>query len=155
MPISPQNRTLAATRVPPPSPLPVVTAASILKPSLQIKTRPGHENHRKKNHVETRFVASVIYRWSLTIISHRAATFSVNLMSIRRYRWVSLAVLSLSDFTDLKSKVYSSSYSKFQWTSDEVPTSRLRCCLLPSAPSKFYKYVPVQFLFNYRLVFSN
>jgi hypothetical protein len=43
MPISPQNRTLAATRVPPLSPLPVVAATSIPKPFLQIQPHAGHE----------------------------------------------------------------------------------------------------------------
>jgi hypothetical protein len=43
MPIPSQNRVLATTRVPPPSPLPVVAATSILKPSLQIKPRAGRE----------------------------------------------------------------------------------------------------------------
>jgi hypothetical protein len=37
LPIPSQNRALAATRVSPPSPLPVVVATSILKPCLQIK----------------------------------------------------------------------------------------------------------------------
>jgi hypothetical protein len=40
MPISPQNRTLAATRVPPPLPTPIIAATSILKPSVQIKSSP-------------------------------------------------------------------------------------------------------------------
>jgi hypothetical protein len=42
----PQNRALAATRVPPPSPLPIVAATSIPKPSLQIKPLAGHEKPR-------------------------------------------------------------------------------------------------------------
>jgi hypothetical protein len=46
MPISPQNQTLAATRLPPPSPLPVITATSILKPSLQIKPCADREKPR-------------------------------------------------------------------------------------------------------------
>jgi hypothetical protein len=71
-------------------------------------------NHRKKNHVETRFVASAIYHRSLAVISHRAVTFLTNMKSIRHYRRVLLAVLSLPDFMDLKSEVYSSSYSKFR-----------------------------------------
>jgi hypothetical protein len=101
--------------------------------------RSKRPNHRKKNHVKIRSVAFAIYRWSPAIVSRRAATFPVNLKSIWRYRWVPLAVPSLPDFTDLKSKVYSLSYSKFRWTSGEVPMSRLHCCLLPWAPSKFYK----------------
>jgi hypothetical protein len=43
MQIPSQNRVLATTRVPPSSPLPVVAATSIPKPSLQIKPRAGHE----------------------------------------------------------------------------------------------------------------
>jgi hypothetical protein len=46
MPISPQNQALAITRVPPPSPLPVVTATSILNPSLQIKPCAGRKKPR-------------------------------------------------------------------------------------------------------------
>jgi hypothetical protein len=46
MTISPQNRTLAATRVPPPSQLPVVATTSISKLSLQIKPRAGREKPR-------------------------------------------------------------------------------------------------------------
>jgi hypothetical protein len=34
----------------------------------------------------TQSVASVIYHRSLAVVSHRAATFLVNLKSIRRYR---------------------------------------------------------------------
>jgi hypothetical protein len=139
MSIPPQNQALAATHVPPsPSPLPLFQSP-LFKLNRVPVVRSQEPNHRKKNHVETWSVASTIYHRSLTDVSHRAATFTVNLKSIRRYRWVSLAVPSLPDFTDLKSKVYSSSYSKFQWTSDEVPASRLHCCLLPWAPSEFYK----------------
>jgi hypothetical protein len=43
MPIPSQNRVLAATRVPTPSPLPVIAATSILKLSLQIKLRDDCE----------------------------------------------------------------------------------------------------------------
>jgi hypothetical protein len=46
MPISPQNRTLDATRVPAPSPVPVVVATSIPKLSLQIKPCVVHEKPR-------------------------------------------------------------------------------------------------------------
>jgi hypothetical protein len=46
MPTPPQNRALAATQVPPSSPLPIVAATSITKPSLQIKPRVGHEKPR-------------------------------------------------------------------------------------------------------------
>jgi hypothetical protein len=146
-PILSQNRTLAANWVPPPSPLPSSLPPLFKSHPFKLNPVPVVKsqklNHRKKNHIETRFVASAIYRWSLTVVSHRVATFSVNLKSIRCYQWVLLAVRSLPDFTDLKSKVYSSSYSKFRWTSDEVPVSKLHNRLLPSAPSKFYKYVPI------------
>jgi hypothetical protein len=40
--------------------------------------RSQGSNHRKKNHVETQSVASVIYRQSLAIVSRRAATFPAN-----------------------------------------------------------------------------
>jgi hypothetical protein len=43
LPIPSQNRALAATRVSPPSPLPVVAATSIPKPCLQIKPCAGRE----------------------------------------------------------------------------------------------------------------
>jgi hypothetical protein len=46
MPIPPQNRALAATRVPPSSPLPVIAATCIPKPSLQIKPCAGREKPR-------------------------------------------------------------------------------------------------------------
>jgi hypothetical protein len=46
MPISPQNWTLATTRVPPPSQLPVLAATSTPKPSIQIKPRASHEKPR-------------------------------------------------------------------------------------------------------------
>jgi hypothetical protein len=143
MPIFPQNLTLAATWVPPLLPLPVVPPPLLRRLPFKLNhvpvVRSQWPNHRKKNHVETRSVVSVIYRRSLTIVSHWAATFLANLKSIRYYQWVLLAVLSLPDFTDLKLEVYSSSYSKFRWTSDEVPASKLHSHLLPLAPSKFYK----------------
>jgi hypothetical protein len=44
--IPPQNRALAATQVPPPSPLPIVAATSISKPSLPIKPLAGREKPR-------------------------------------------------------------------------------------------------------------
>jgi hypothetical protein len=46
MPISAKNRTIAATRVTPPSPLPVIAATSILMLSLQIKPHVGREKPR-------------------------------------------------------------------------------------------------------------
>jgi hypothetical protein len=44
--MSSQNRTLATIRVPPPSPVPIVTATPIPKPSLQIKPHAGREKPR-------------------------------------------------------------------------------------------------------------
>jgi hypothetical protein len=125
------------------SPLPVITATLIphrrrcpLSPPPLFQSPPfklnhasvvrsQEPNHRKKNHVETWSVASAIYRQSLAIVSHQAATFPTNLKSIWHYRWVPLAIRSLPDYTGLKSEVYSSSYSKFRWTSIEVPASKL------------------------------
>jgi hypothetical protein len=46
MPISPQNQTLATTRVPPPLLVPLVAVTSIPKPSLEIKPRVGREKPR-------------------------------------------------------------------------------------------------------------
>jgi hypothetical protein len=43
LPISPQNRTLDATRVPPPSLVPLIAATFIPKPSVQCKPRAGRE----------------------------------------------------------------------------------------------------------------
>jgi hypothetical protein len=88
MPIFPQNRTLGANRVPPPSLVPLIAATSFPKPPFKLNhvpvMRSQGPNHSEKNHVETRFVASTIYRRNLIIVSHRAATFLVNLKSIRR-----------------------------------------------------------------------
>jgi hypothetical protein len=143
MPIPSQNWATVTTRVPPPSPLPVIATPHSKAPPFKLNHAPvvrsQSPNHRKKNHVETRSVAFAIYRRSLTVVSRRAATFSVNLKSILCYRWVSLVVPSLPKFTDLKSEVYSSSYSKFWWTSDEVSANRLHCYLLPWPLSEFYK----------------
>jgi hypothetical protein len=151
--ILPQNQTLAATQVPPSHgcllPPPPLFQCPPFKLNPVPVMRSQWPNHRRKNHVESRSVASTIYRWS-----HTVATFSANLKSIRRHWWVLLAVLSLSDFTDLKLEVCSLSFSKFWRTSSEVQASKLHCCLLHSAPSKFYKYAPVRFLFNYILVLS-
>jgi hypothetical protein len=79
MPISPLNRTLAATRVPPLSPL--FRSPPFKLNHLSVMRSQG-PNHRKKNHVETRSVASTIYRRSLAVVSHRAVTFLTNLKSI-------------------------------------------------------------------------
>jgi hypothetical protein len=43
MPISPQNRTIAATRAPPPSLVPLIAATSFLKSSCLIKPHTGRE----------------------------------------------------------------------------------------------------------------
>jgi hypothetical protein len=137
--ISPQNWTLATTQVSPPSSLPPLLESPPFKLDLMPVVRSQKPNHRKKNHVQTQSVASAIYHRSPANVSCWAAIFLVNLKSIRRYRWVPLAILSVPDFTDLKSEVYSSGYSKFWWTSSEVSVSRLHCCLLPPAPTKFYK----------------
>jgi hypothetical protein len=73
MPTPRQNQAPAATRVPPTSPLPVVAAISILNPPFKLNyvsvVRSQGPNHRKKNHVETRFVSSAIYHQSLVIVS--------------------------------------------------------------------------------------
>jgi hypothetical protein len=117
-PISPQNQTLAATWVPPrrrcPSPLPPLFQSLPFKLNPVPVLKSQNPNHRRRNHVETQSVASTIYHRSLAIVSHWAMTFPVNLMSIRHHRSVPLAVLSLLYFTDLKSEVYSSSYSKLE-----------------------------------------
>jgi hypothetical protein len=48
---------------------------------VSVMRSQGH-NHRKKNHVKTRSVASAIYRRSLVVVSHWAATFLANLKSL-------------------------------------------------------------------------
>jgi hypothetical protein len=87
--ISPQNRALATTRVPSLSSLPSSLPPLFESPPIKLDPVPvvrGQKpNHRKKNHVQTQFVASAIYHGSLAIVSHWAATFSVNLKSIRHY----------------------------------------------------------------------
>jgi hypothetical protein len=75
-------------------------------------------DHRRKNHVESWYVASTIYH-VLPLFLIGVVTFPANLKSIRRHQWALLVVLSLSDFTDLKLEVYSSSYSNFQRSSSE------------------------------------
>jgi hypothetical protein len=66
MPISTQNRTLAATRVPPPSLLPSSPPPLFRSPPFKLNhvsvVRSQQPNHRKKNHVETRSVTATIYR---------------------------------------------------------------------------------------------
>jgi hypothetical protein len=82
MPIPRQNRALAATRVPPPSsPQPLFRSPPFKLNHVPV-VRSQIPNHRKKNHVETRSVASAIYRRILAVVSRRAVTFPVNLKSI-------------------------------------------------------------------------
>jgi hypothetical protein len=82
----PSSMLAALAPLPSSSPLPVIPATSIRKPPIKSNhvpvVRSQRPNHRKKNHVETRSIASVIYRRSLAIVSRRAATFSANLKSI-------------------------------------------------------------------------
>jgi hypothetical protein len=87
--ILPQNQTLAATQVPPrrrclSSPPPLFQSPPFkLNPVPVVRSQVP--NHKRKNHVESRYVASAIYRRSRTIVSHRSCDFSgkpeVNLMS--------------------------------------------------------------------------
>jgi hypothetical protein len=74
MPILPQNWALVTTRVPPPSPPSLFRSPPFKLNHVPVMRSQG-SNHRKKNHVETRSVASAIYRRSLTVVSRRAATF--------------------------------------------------------------------------------
>jgi hypothetical protein len=79
MPIFAQNRTLVATQVPP------HRRCSSLPPPLfqsppfklnHVSAVRGHEpNHRRKNHVKSQFVASIIYHRSLAIVSHLGCDF--------------------------------------------------------------------------------
>jgi hypothetical protein len=82
MPIPSQNQVLAATRVPPPSSLLPLFRSPPFKLNHIPFVTSQRPNHRKKNHVKTRSVASAIYRRSLAVVSRRAATFSMNLKSI-------------------------------------------------------------------------
>jgi hypothetical protein len=80
MPISSQNRTLAATHVPPrrrclSPPLPLFKSLPFKLNPMPVM-RSQRPNHRKKNHIETRSVASAIYRRSLIIVSHWGCNFS-------------------------------------------------------------------------------
>jgi hypothetical protein len=72
-----QNRPLAATGVPPPSPPPLFRSHPFKLNHVPVVRSQG-PNHRKKNHVETRSVASSIYHRSLAVVSHRTTTFPVN-----------------------------------------------------------------------------
>jgi hypothetical protein len=89
MPISPQNQTLASSQVPPRhrcfSPLPPLFQSPPFKLNRVSIVRSQGPNHRRKNHIETRSVASAPYRRSLAIVSHRGCDFfdelKVNLTS--------------------------------------------------------------------------
>jgi hypothetical protein len=80
MPISPKNRTLAATQVLPhrkcPSPPPHLFQSPPFKLNPVLVMRCKEPNHRKKNHVETGYVASAIYCRSLDVVSHQGCDFS-------------------------------------------------------------------------------
>jgi hypothetical protein len=70
---------LAATRVPPrrrcPSPLPPLFQSLLLKLNPIAVLRSRNPNHRRKNHVKTRSVASAIYRRSFAIVSCQSCDF--------------------------------------------------------------------------------
>jgi hypothetical protein len=89
MPISSQNRTLYATQVPPRcqylSPPPPLFPSPPFKLNPVSIVRSQRPNHRRKNHIKSRYVASTIYRRSLTMFLLGAVTFLVNLKSIRRH----------------------------------------------------------------------
>jgi hypothetical protein len=90
MPILPQNQTRAATLIPPhrrcPSSLPPLFQSPPFKLNHVPVVRNQGPNHRKKNHIKTRSVASIIYRQSLAVVFRRAASFPANFKSIRPYR---------------------------------------------------------------------
>jgi hypothetical protein len=117
MPTSSQNRNLAATQVPPHRrclsqlPPPVQSRPFKLNPVSVVRSQGL--NHRRENYVKSQFVPSAIYYRSLTIVSRRGCDFSSELEVNPTSPVSSLVVLSLPNFTDLKSEVYSSSYSKF------------------------------------------
>jgi hypothetical protein len=79
MSILPQNQTLDATQVPPHrqclSPSPTLFQSSTFKLNPVPIVRSQVPNHRRKNHVESWSVASTIYRWSLTVVSHWGCNF--------------------------------------------------------------------------------
>jgi hypothetical protein len=62
MPILTQNRTLVHTRAPPPLSVPLIAAISIPNINLVSVVRSQKPNSRRKNQVESRSVASAIYR---------------------------------------------------------------------------------------------
>jgi hypothetical protein len=80
MPISSQNQTLAATHVPPRRwcllPLLHLFQSLPFKLNPMPVMRSQRPNHRKKNHIKTRSVASAIYRRSLIVVSHQGCNFS-------------------------------------------------------------------------------
>jgi hypothetical protein len=77
--ILPQNRTLAITQVPPRRWCLSLSLPLFQSPSFKLNPVPVMRsqgpNHRRKNHIEGRSVASTIYRRSLTIVSHRGCDF--------------------------------------------------------------------------------
>jgi hypothetical protein len=79
-PILPQNQTLATTQAPPhrrcPLPPPPLFQSPPFKLNPVLVVRSQGPNHRRKNHVENRSVASIIYRQSLLIHSRRGYDFS-------------------------------------------------------------------------------
>jgi hypothetical protein len=79
MPILPQNQSLAATQVPPRhwclSSLPPLFESPPFKLNPVSAVRSQGPNHRRKNHVESHFVASTINHQSLTVVSHRGCDF--------------------------------------------------------------------------------
>jgi hypothetical protein len=90
MPISPQNQTLAATQVPSRcrclSPPPPLFQSLPFKLNIVPIMRSQGPNHRGKNHIKTRSVASAIYCQSIAVIFRRGCDFSgepeVNLTSL-------------------------------------------------------------------------
>jgi hypothetical protein len=81
--ILPQNQTLATTQVPPRrwclSPPPPLFQSPPFKLNPVLIVRSQGPNHRRKNHVESRSIATTIYRRSLTIIFHRGCDLSSKL----------------------------------------------------------------------------
>jgi hypothetical protein len=80
MPIYPQNRTLATTQVPPhrrcsSSPPPLFQSPHLKLNPVPVVRSQG-PNHRRKNHIKIRSVASTIYHRSLVVVSHRGCDFS-------------------------------------------------------------------------------
>jgi hypothetical protein len=118
MPISSQNQTLSTTQVPPRRRCLSLPPPLLQSPPFKLNpvpvVRSQGPNHRKKNHFETRSVASAIYCRSLIVVSRRGCNFSDELGVNPTLLVSSPSILSLPDFTDLKSEVYSSSYSKFR-----------------------------------------